>query len=123
MSELAKVQILLHEYDTLRAELLERHASLFHFYGFTTIAAVLLLTFFCTDGGRRAARWLLALLGSVILAATVVINSDTVRLSKRIRQVEAEVNIRSGETLLRWESEWGWGRRAGRLFPPHSGSH
>ena len=117
MSEFEKIAILLHEYDTLRNEILERHASLVAFYVILTLMVSYAITLLWRDRANISGRILLVLVVAIFAIVTLVFNADTVRAAKRIRQIETEVNARAGEVLLRWETEWGAGKRIGRFFP------
>lgn len=108
----AKVEVLLHEYDTLRAEILSRTQSRFSVCGFTGAS----LAFVITQNQIGAWRWFLAVVAVLAIVAIWVNFGFLIRrCANRLVQVEDKVNQLAGEELLGWEHQCV--RRAGeRLF-------
>ncbi len=95
------VDVLLHEYDTLRAEVLSRATARFQLLGFVGIAAALLGT------QNIGTAWRTGLIIATLAGAVVIwwrfayyIKTCAVRL----REIEEEINNRVGERVLVWES-------------------
>lgn len=111
-----KIQILLAEYNTLRAEILQRNTVLNQFLIFS-IATMLGLV-----GGLAVAEKFAVSIGSFVLLTCMIVvvfrivMSDTRRVANRIRQLEARINGLAGEKLLEWESEHGLMRIGKRSF-------
>jgi len=122
LSQFEKIQIILHEYDTLRNELHQRYAAIFQSISVLAVVFIGLVTVLT----ERGFRWsLLALLsGSVVLFLIIilVINYDTWKAATRLREIESDINSRSGERLLRWETGFGIRRLADQSFvQPNAG--
>ena len=94
-----KINILLKEYDTLRAEVLARKNSRFAFVGLISGVAVLLLS---RDGEVSWTLTAITILALCLLWA--YIGHLIYRLSKGIQRVEAQVNALAEVPLLQWEA-------------------
>ena len=122
MTPAEKVTILMHEYDTLRAELIAKNANATQIVTQATLVLIGIITavllayqsfglssslsiFF----GTTSAILCLAVVG----VAYVWLDRDTVKLSGRLRQIEASVNKSAQEEILVWETQMG----AGAAFP------
>ncbi len=116
LSQADKIQILLHEYDTLRNELLQRYAASFQAIGVFALVLTGLVTVIATNGINKTLIALLCSSTIIFLFVMLWIDYDTFKGAKRLREIEADVNARAGETLLKWETEWGWGGTAIRFF-------
>src|SRR5437870_2602136 len=102
LSEKDKIQILLQEYNSLRAELLLGHNKMFQLLSLGGALFVLIIS-----------RPLDARFWTAVVAALVVISyvsftimRDILRLAKRVRELEVDINRRAGEELLIWENRW-----------------
>jgi hypothetical protein len=102
-----RIQILLSEYATLRAELITRTG-----YGFQ-IAAVALgagvsgVSWIILQGVSKVPfwAWLLVVAVVVCIGLAIFVNGrDLTRAAKRVAEIEQEVNSRAGEHLLIWET-------------------
>jgi hypothetical protein len=105
-----KVKILIQEYTTLRNELLTRTNNLFQLLGIGLgggLGGVLIVL--SKDVQPPLWSWLLALLCwiFVFLFFFLRIGSDIRRAAWRVRKLEKDINRRSGETLLIWETLYG----------------
>lgn len=99
-----KIQILLAEYTSLRAEITDRVNS-----GYQVNAIVIAGLAVVVSGG---APWRLEvalgmILGIVILTIAGLIRRDLARLGRRVIFLEIEINHRAGEELLIYESKIG----------------
>jgi hypothetical protein len=110
----AKISILLAEYNTLRAEIMQRGTTMVAVISFcaTTIA---ILTGAIV--GHLDNCWIVASLFTLIfatMAGTIARvwqdNHMTGLLAARIRTLENEINAIAGHNLLTWENHRGWGQ-------------
>ncbi len=98
-----KVQILLKEYETLRAEILQRIGHRFAFLGLT--GAVGAYAFFTVDKLTNVQAVVLAM-GAIAAFLNQFQQGNLIaRCSKRIAEIEEAVNSLAGEKLLVWEHE------------------
>jgi hypothetical protein len=119
---LGKVQVLLAEHATLRAEIVARIGHVYQLIGAgVTVLTVLLITlnpFKLTFLGNVASRSdqkrsqilfasMAALFLCVFLWSTASYVRDANRIAQRLREIELDVNDRLKEDLLIWENLWG----------------
>jgi O-antigen ligase len=127
IGEKERVQILLAEYSSLRAEILARTTSVYQVAAISALAAIWLLQ--QPFGKRLLVGGILAVVGLSICAW--VLARDSMRAALRVQELETEINRRAGEHLLVWDNEWGgmttplWGSRIIRSIlglnrPPYS---
>jgi uncharacterized membrane protein (DUF485 family) len=95
------IDIVLHEYDSLRAEIVSRMDARFQLIGFLAIVATLLGTTDISNVSRR-----LLIIAALILFISVwlLFGFYIKRCAKRLREIEAEVNKKLGDDVLVWES-------------------
>jgi hypothetical protein len=98
-----KIQILLAEYNTLRSEIITRGGTGFQIIA---IAAGLLALLLQRQIDTRF------VIGCIVLVAgtaafTWIITGNIGKLSRRITEIEKDINKRAGETLLSWETAHG----------------
>jgi hypothetical protein len=111
-SDYERVQVLLHEYDSLRDEIQQRIA---HVYQVVIICAVLATWLLGrTMDGRF---WVGATFMLLLIAAFGWFNGEDIkRAAAQLRGLEEHINLLSGEDLLTWETHYGgaiagyWGR-------------
>ena len=120
------ITILLHEYDSLRAEILSRYRAEFQIIGAGTAYLVGLLTVWLADPTKMPLEKCIglgmfgALVGAALYAMTDV---DVTRASWRIQEIEKEVNLRSaigcwcGKPAGEWGEVWGVYLLAVRALP------
>jgi hypothetical protein len=120
-----KITILMHEYDTLRDEIIQRNNAL---QQQNSIAAVVLFGTLTIAWSGNVGKYqsyilygLLALCFLIFIYGIWFAFRETDRVIVRLRQIEADVNQRAGETLLQWETHWGWSaiNHWGRAKPHH----
>jgi hypothetical protein len=98
-----KIQILLQEYSTLRAELVANGTKLFQMAALT---GALLTWTISRPLDKRF--WIAALIGGGgLFWLGFVLIKDTRKLARRVADLERDINGRAGEELLVWESRWG----------------
>lgn len=98
-----KIQILLGEYSALRGEI---NARITNGYQVTAIGAALVAWLLQQDFGLRF--WIglgIGILGTAI--CSWFIYRDVMKAGMRVYEIERDINERAGETLLRWEHEFG----------------
>jgi tetrahydromethanopterin S-methyltransferase subunit G len=122
IKEFQKVQIILHEYNTLRAEVLSRYVAQFQAGG---VASIVLLGVFSLFANQGFSYWYVGIgvLDGLLLGAVLFwIDIDIAKAAGRLREIETQVNTVAGETLLRWENKYGLGGIVGKYFvsPPQS---
>jgi hypothetical protein len=125
-TEKDKIQILLHEYDTLRQEILTRTRT---GHQILAVAAVLFIWIITQIMTGNPSFWFWTILVGFLAASVAAVSvaawftmRDIGKAAKRIRELESDINSRAGEDLLIWETRWGgavtgfWGRA--RPLPP-----
>jgi hypothetical protein len=104
------VDILLHEYDTLRQEILQKNTA---FLQAATVTSATFFAMFTALFALKGKRWtyILTLIPLVVFAWTAyyATHQPVSAISSRLRQLEHEINWRAGQKLLIWENEYGWG--------------
>jgi hypothetical protein len=103
-----KITVLLHEYDTLRNQILQSYGRQFQLLSvFSAIIAGLV----ALAASRYSGLLILLIVGSLILYGVlfVVMEIEVGRVAARLKAIEAQVNALAGEPLLRWETDFGWG--------------
>jgi hypothetical protein len=103
IGEKEKIQILLAECNSLRAEINARISSSFTVYSIAAAVFVWLLG--QQFGTSLLIGSLLAAVGLTALAVAII--HDCVRAALRVMQIEREINKRANERLLVWETYWG----------------
>ena len=96
------VNVLLREYDTLRAEILARVKSRFDMLIFTAPAAT-----FIASQGQLSRNWRFAVVvgaAAFLLSLWFYFGSAINQCSVRIAEVEGMINELVGSPLLQWES-------------------
>lgn len=116
MSPAEKVAILMHEYDTLRAELIAKNANVTQIIAQAFIVMLAMITaIFLAYQGSTLSPSLSYFLGitatilclAIALISYVWLDLDTRKLSARLRQIEASVNHSAQEEILIWETQMG----------------
>ena len=105
-----RINILLAEYNTLRAELLQKYTAILQSVSIIAPILVGLVASLVLDPSRRPI-YLLILSLLFIYAWAVWFFADRMinRIAARIRAIEGDVNGRAQERLLEWESRYGFG--------------
>ena len=103
MTDSEKIQILLKEYETLRTEMIQRFNHRFQFL--TIIGAVGAFIFFKADKISYLGVLAVAIAFISVLLVWVWIGNVIARCSKRVSEIEKQVNSLAEEELLRWETQ------------------
>ncbi len=107
------------EYNTLRAEVLAARSYLAQAIG-VTFAVIMGVAGFSVSksfAGPKSALYFITGIALMYLAGTFVWNEiNTRKFTKRLRELEADINERAGERLLVWETDAGWGS----IFTPRN---
>lgn len=113
-----KISIIMHEYDTLREEIIQKNLNTTQIVSQSSIATITLIgvisaVFIANLVSNLAFVLLLITIIPTFIAisgtAILWLSADTRKLSRRIREIERDINKRTGERLLRWENDYGWG--------------
>jgi hypothetical protein len=103
LTEKDKIQILLQEYSTLRAELISLGNKQFQI---AALAGVVVTLTIARPVDTRF--WIAILIGLTALSClSGLMIRDIRRVARRVIELETEINQRAGEELLAWESRWG----------------
>lgn len=112
LSDFERIEILLHEYDSLRDEIQERIG---HVYQVVIICAVLATWLLGRNMDGRF--WAGATLLILLITAFGWFNGEDIkRAAAQLREIEQHINHLTGEDLLTWETQYGgaiagyWGR-------------
>jgi len=104
LDEKDRIQIILAEYNSLRAESTARMTSVYQVATMTALVLIWLLQ--QKDGGAPLYLGLIAAIAGLSICAWTIAR-DLGRTGIRVRQIEGEINKRAGEDLMVWESKWG----------------
>lgn len=102
-----KVTILLAEYNTLRAELLQRNTIFNQFLIVSIPATITIVGLIVANTAYLAAAVAAGGLALFMAVMAKILMFDTVRAAKHLRGLEARINSIAGDQLLRWETESG----------------
>jgi hypothetical protein len=104
-----RIPVLIAEYNTLRAELIQRSTIYHQFFPLTTTALITLLGWVVVTGKSLCLVLLLAAIAVLVLYVMHRrANYDTRKLGEHLRGLEERVNRLAGsdgETLLTWEAK------------------
>lgn len=108
MEEKDKIAILLHEYDTLRTEMIHRTNSAVVVLGVIGVLVGWLLTQLVSQQGYHSGGfWVgLAVLIFVAIYFALWIPRDIGRAARHVLSLEGRINAMADETLLTWQSLW-----------------
>jgi hypothetical protein len=98
-----KINVLLKEYDALRAEIRSRGDNQFSLLGF----AGLVLTWLFSHPASLKLRWEIAILVPPVLLMNFLLIQAIKRCANRLIIIENQINDLAGEHLLEWEIRWG----------------
>jgi hypothetical protein len=102
-----QLQILLHEYDSLRAEILERNTVLVQVC--VTIGVLSVAVIIWEQNVAKTVAFLV-LFACVSWGAFKFVEFDTLAASGRLQEIERKINTTVGEPVLTWEAEHGWSK-------------
>lgn len=103
MDEKDKVQVLLKEYDALRAEIMQRISHRFAFLGL--FGGVGAYAFFAAKDMSTYQTVVLMISALALFGVWWQLGNLIARCSNRIAEIEETINSLAGEPLLRWEHE------------------
>ena len=115
IKDFQKIQILLHEYASLRNELLSRYVAQYQSSAVLAVVSIGLITLW-SRGDVIGSTSISLMCGTFFLYLGVLIwiDYDIAKAATRLRKLEKEINGRAGETLLTCETDWGLGGIIGR---------
>jgi hypothetical protein len=102
-----KIAIILEEYKTLRAEILQRTSMLNQIYAVTGTIAAGVLGAMVQYGAIAAGVAMLLALAMLAIFATWLLDHEIRVVATRIRQIETEINGLAESRLLVWETDHG----------------
>lgn len=104
-----KIQILLHEYDGLRSEIVQRWAGTQQQISIAVLVLMGVITVLVSTKPEypRILHVILGIAACIFIYAMALGYRDTCKAAERVREIEQDVNQRAGEELLQWESRWG----------------
>jgi ABC-type polysaccharide/polyol phosphate export permease len=103
-----RIQILLSEYNSVRAEVMCRYTAQFQSSGIAAVVLLAIITVISNHEFNRVTGGLLLADLVIWLMVLLWIDVDISQMSQRLRDLEAIINsLASGEPLLRWETERG----------------
>jgi hypothetical protein len=134
LSDMERILLVLHEYDSLRHEIIERSGFMFQMIDMIILILCVLIvwpinrvfTDVTTTPNYRhrliflSCRWLAAIILACILSVSMFgFYRDIEKSAARVREIDTYVNGLAGEDLLQWETRWGgsptgywgWGRK------------
>jgi hypothetical protein len=100
------ISILMEEYKSLRAEILQRNTVLNNFLTVSVVATVSLFVYMWKENFLIAVL-LLIVLANVIFVVFKCVEFDTLAAAARVREIEGHVNSKAKERLLLWETDHG----------------
>lgn len=103
MDEKDKVQVLLKEYDSLRAEILQRINHRFAFL--SLFGAMGTYAFFAATDLSAYQKVVLMISALALFGVWWQLGNLIARCSRRIAEIEEAINLVAGDPLLRWEHE------------------
>jgi hypothetical protein len=105
-----KITILLHEYDTLRDEVVQRWNAIQQQISIFVVILIGSLTILWSAGGKALEQrflYTLLVLGFCFFGYALILNHrDIQKINRRLRELEADINGLAGEQLLKWETFW-----------------
>jgi hypothetical protein len=104
VEEPEKINILLHEYDTLREEIIGRTNNMYQMLAVGSAVFIALLSF---SNNFAKLISLTSFCAFVISFFCWMIKEETANAAARLRELEEKINIRAGEPLLTWENKFG----------------
>lgn len=125
-AQMQRIGILMHEYDSIRAEVRTQIQVIFQLYTMVVLVLTWLLAILYT-GDSEKRKPLSRLFVAVVAVGVVCLVVQTAMtfngmglLAARTRQIEAQVDKMVGENILQWETYWGPAANGGpfRLLNP-----
>jgi hypothetical protein len=107
LSQKDRIMIMLEEYKTLRTEMIERHTAFLQMF---SMAAAALTAAAGWAVSQKLWTPLLIVGAAVAVGVTVgflILNHDSYVLSEQLRKIEADINKRTSDQLLSWETTRG----------------
>jgi hypothetical protein len=104
VNNIDKINVLMKEYEALRAEIRSRSDNQFTLLGF---AGLVLTWLFSRSLAIRHWLELLAVIVPILLFMNFLIIQAIKRCAYRLMAIEKQVNSFAGDHLLEWETRWG----------------
>ena len=108
LSNKDRVLIILEEYKTLRAEILQKTTIINSLYVAAGTALLTIVGVSVVSGSLLAGLILIPLLLILIIGASLLFHHDLVKISIHLKALERDINLRAdGDPLLMWETKSG----------------
>jgi hypothetical protein len=111
LTQLDKIQILLHEYDGLRSEIVQRWVGTQQQISIGVLVLMGVITVLVSTKAEYPRASILYVLLAIAIGifgyAMWQVRRDTCKAATRVSEIEQDVNQRAGEELLQWETRWG----------------
>jgi len=115
LSQIDQIQILLHEYDSLSAQLRQFDADQFEICNIAVIGGTVLFALWADNKLKRSSFLITSILFSALLLSSwLFIDSLIATVSGKMKGIEAQVNAEAGRNLLDWETQYGSGGTLGK---------
>lgn len=102
-----KIAIVLEEYKTLRAEVLQRTLMLSQIYAVAGTVGAGIIGAMVQYTAIASGTVMLGALGGLVTFATWLIDHEIRAVATRLQEIEAQVNALAGSRLLAWETDHG----------------
>ena len=112
VSDSTKITVLLAEYNALRDEVLAARNYMLVTFNILITATLTLLGLFLSNTLQFGALNYMIIESLLVLFFSITLlwnNYNTRKFTKRIREIECDINRLSGDILLIWETRYGWG--------------
>jgi hypothetical protein len=123
MDQQDQIPLFLAEYNSLRAEVLAARGYVAQAAGI--LAATLMADAAFGFSGNSPSFWLPVAIAAVALIYFLILfvwnESNTRGFTRRLRELEADMNGVAGRTILIWETVHGWGSLFRRINPKYRG--
>jgi hypothetical protein len=104
-----KIAVLMGEYNSLRAEIHHRLTLLLAFTGTGITVSIALVGAIIAQPAWVALYFLLLVAIGLYVGFAVLMDFNIYQVTKRLRELEAQINLVAGERLLKWETDHGLG--------------
>ena len=107
MSQKDRIGIILEEYKTLRSEMIERHTAFMQLFALATSAMVATIGLAVSQKAWLAGVSVCVAVVAGVAIGALILDHDSRVLSTRLQEIEADINSRTKDQLLRWETTRG----------------
>jgi hypothetical protein len=105
MDDKEKLYLMLEEYRSVRSEELQRTRLQYQLYATAVALSIVIAGLGLSFGARGLALFLIILTAALFMIPIALLQQDILGASRRAREIEGEINRRTGERLYARESE------------------